>query len=257
MTIEDYCEGDAFQAEKRTVFADSWLPLCAERQVAQPGDYLSTSVGGWSVVAVRGQDGSLNVLRNACRHQNMPVVNAGIGHCTNFRCRFHGWTYDLAGKFQSAPPQFAPTESQTERDLLNLATASEGGLLFFALGRPASRPQLGVLEAYGGTIAVDIDANWKVVVEHLLEVKKEFHFPLLALSRDGAQAIMHQIVPHTFLRTRLFVHGFGKTSQDDQPAADTIKAACEGLQAERAGGAMPVEGDFHIELKRALEGGTR
>src|SRR5438046_8613185 len=85
MKPEDYAQGDAFQAEKRTVFSTEWLPVCAEAQLARPGDFLSATVGGWGVVAVRGQDGEVRVLRNACRHQNMPVVGVPAGNCESFR----------------------------------------------------------------------------------------------------------------------------------------------------------------------------
>ncbi|HZQ00965.1 MAG TPA: Rieske 2Fe-2S domain-containing protein [Reyranella sp.] len=253
MKSEDYCQGDAFQAEKRTVFSAGWLPLGAEGQIAKPGDYLSVSVGGWGVVAVRGQDGTVRVLRNACRHQNMPVVNAGTGSCTNFRCRFHGWTYDLAGRFLSAPPPMAPPPTQTDRDLATFAATANGGVLFFSVGQAAAAaPQLGVGASYAGTSILDIDANWKAVVEHLLAEKKEFHWPLLFVRRDGANTVVHQIVPHTFLRTRLFSHVFG--AGDGDGAA--IKQGSESLQAARAAGTLPEESEFHIGLKRFMQGGS-
>lgn len=249
MKIEDYCQGDAFQAEKRTIFADSWLPVCAEGQVSRPGDFLSVSVGGWGVVAVRDQTGALRVLRNACRHQNMPVVNPGTGNCTSFRCRFHGWTYGLDGKFLSAPPVVAPPATQTERDLVELPTAHQAGMAFFGVNRPAEGPKLDILPAYTGTVVTEIDANWKVVIERLLEDGQEFHRPLLFVRRDGDGAIVRQIVPHTFLRTRLFTHGFGTAAGP----VDAIKQACEGLQAKRAAGILPVEGEFHFALKRSMD----
>src|SRR5205807_5761918 len=134
----DYAQGDAFQAEKRTIFSSEWLPLCAEAQVAGPGDFLSATVGGWGVVAVRDKAGEVRVLRNACRHQNMPVVGTPTGNCESFRCRFHGWTYDLAGRFVSAPPPVAPPDpppgQAADLGLQSLATASDAGLLFFSVG---------------------------------------------------------------------------------------------------------------------------
>src|SRR5262249_3556741 len=36
MKSEDYAQGDAFQAEKRTIFSTEWLPVCAEAQIAGP-----------------------------------------------------------------------------------------------------------------------------------------------------------------------------------------------------------------------------
>ena len=70
MKSEDYSQGDAFQAEKRTVFSTETVPLCAEGQLARPGDFVSATVGGWSVFAARDKEGGVRVLRNACRHQN-------------------------------------------------------------------------------------------------------------------------------------------------------------------------------------------
>lgn len=248
MKSEDYCQGDAFQAEKRTIFSTSWLPLCAAGQVAKPGDFLAASVGGWSVMAVCDQAGAVRVLRNACRHQNMPVANAGAGTCQNFRCRFHGWTYGLDGKFLSAPPPVAPSATQTERDLIALPSAEPSGLIFFAIEKLAA-PEFAVPHAaYVGTTATDIDCNWKVCVEYLMGKDSEFVWPLLFVQG----AVVHQVVPHTFLRTRLFTHVFG------DGAADTtaIKQACETLQAERAAGTMPADSDFHRRLTAAYDGSS-
>ncbi len=253
MESADYCQGDAFQAEKGSVFSAAWLPVCAGGQVARPGDYLSVSVGGWGVVAARGQDGAVRVLRNACRHQNMPVVNAGAGNCANFRCRFHGWTYGLDGSFLSAPPPMAPPPGQTDRSLLSLACSNAGGMVFFSKSSPPQSPVLDGLPAYDRTIVTDIDANWKVVVESLLEDRKDFLWPLLFIARNGAMAVVRQVVPHTFLRTRLFTHQFGGA---DAQSAEAIKQSCESLQAERAQGKMPAESEFHVALKGFMERST-
>src|SRR5436190_12656145 len=107
MKSEDYSQGDAFQAEKRTVFSTEALPLCAEGQLARPGDFIAATVGGWSVFAARDKEGAVRVLRSACRHQNMQVVGTPAGNGEAFRCRFHGRTYDLHGLVVSAPPPAA------------------------------------------------------------------------------------------------------------------------------------------------------
>lgn len=260
MKAEDYSQGDAFQAEKRSIFSTGWLPVCASGQLPNAGDFQSVTVGGWSVVAIRDGDGSLAVLRNSCRHQNMQVVGTPSGNCQNLRCRFHGWTYDLKGRFQSAPPHFAPPATQTDRDLASLAIADVQGLLFFSHERPAAPPALADLPAYGGTLVTDIACNWKVVAEHLLadrpEPSSDFTWlpPLLAVRRAGAAAIVKQIVPHTFLRTRLFTHVYGDAAESRKPAAEIIKNACELLQADRAEGKMAPGGSAALAaLHRTLE----
>jgi nitrite reductase/ring-hydroxylating ferredoxin subunit len=272
MKAEDYTEGEAFQAEKRSLFGTGWLPVCAMGQVSKPGDFLSVTVGGWSVVAIRGEDGAVRVLRNACRHQNMPVVGTPSGNCQNLRCRFHGWTYDLQGRFQSAPPQFAPPPTQTERDLLSLATAGQQGLMFFSMAQPSASPSLEALPDYRGTLVSDVPANWKVVVEHLLADRPaspaDFAWlpPLLAIRRSGSTAVVEQIVPHTFLRTRLFTHVFGDQVFGDavesrNETMSGIAAACERLQAQRAEGQLAAGDDalvasFHKTLDEVYAGNS-
>ncbi|MDI1285834.1 MAG: Rieske (2Fe-2S) protein [Reyranella sp.] len=262
MKSEDYSGPEAFQVEKRAMFATEWLPLCAEGQIAGPGDFVSASVGGWSVFGVRDKEGAVRVLRNACRHQNMPVVNTPSGNCESFRCRFHGWTYDLQGRFLSAPPPVAPKDpGSLDLHLAPLATALVDGLAFFNMGAPAPAvaPSLGgPFSAYGGTLTTEIACNWKVCVEHLLAGKGPspdfaWHWPLLTVRRAGAVAIVEQAVPHTFLRTRLLTHVFGCAAENHQQAADTIKHVCERQQADRAAGKLAIDdnsliADFHLRL---------
>jgi nitrite reductase/ring-hydroxylating ferredoxin subunit len=258
MKSEDYSQGDAFQAEKRTVFSTETLPLCAEGQLAKPGDFVSATVGGWGVFGVRDKEGTVRVLRNACRHQNMQVVGAPAGNCETFRCRFHGWTYDLQGRFVSAPPPVAPKDPQSaDLHLASLPSTVGGGLVFFGLAGPATGVDAGPLPAYGGTLTTEIACNWKVCVEHLLadhtpSADFTWRWPLLSVRRAGAVTIMEQVVPHTFLRTRLLTHVFGRPADGDRQAAATIKHVCETLQADRAAGKPAAESalvdDFHRRL---------
>ena len=67
--------------------------------------------------------------------------------------------------------------------------------------------------------------------------------------------IMEQVMPHTFLRTRLLTHVFGSSPDDYKQAAATIKHVCERLQADRNDGklaiASPLVEAFHERLARA------
>ena len=264
----DYTQGDAFQTEKRSVFAKGWLPLCAEGQIAAPGDFLALSVGGWSVIAARDQEGAVRVLRNACRHQNMPVAGTPSGHCETFRCRFHGWTYDLQGKFLSAPPPVAPADrTPGAHDLQSLPVRALNGLVFFAVEQVSTGffpPALD--QPYSGTIVTDIGCNWKVCVEHLLgnqdtsEPEFAWFWPLMVVRRSGPVVLVGQVVPHTFLRTKLFSHVFGGAIEAQRFSADATKEACERLQAERANG-TPAHGSallaqFHQALGEAYAGSS-
>jgi phenylpropionate dioxygenase-like ring-hydroxylating dioxygenase large terminal subunit len=250
MKLQDYTEGDTFQAEKRTVFSTEWLPLCAEGQLGRPGDFVAATVGGWSVVGIRDKQGDIRVLRNACRHQNMQVVGTPTGTCESLRCRFHGWTYDLQGRFVAAPPPVAPKEVTPDLNLAVLPTTAAAGLVFFSLAEPGTLAAPSEAPpSYGGTRATDIACNWKVCVEHLLAEHAPspdfaWLWPLLAIRRAGTVTIVEQVVPHTFLRTRLFTHVFGAAADEHKPATATIKHVCETLQAERAAGVAAVDSPF-------------
>jgi nitrite reductase/ring-hydroxylating ferredoxin subunit len=219
-------------------------------------------VGGWGVVAVRDREGAVRVLRNACRHQNMQVVGTPSGNCESFRCRFHGWTYDLQGRFIGAPPPVAPRDPRSpDLHLAVLSTAIGSGLIFFNLAGAAAAIDAPSLPAslpnYGGTLTTEIACNWKVCVEHLLaehtaSADFTFGWPLLALRRAGAVTIIEQVVPHTFLRTRLLTHVFGRSVEDSNPAAATIKHVCETLQADRAAGQPAIGGALVDEFHRRL-----
>ncbi len=263
MKTEDYTNGEAFQIEKRTVFSGDWLPLCAEGQIGRPGDFLAASVGGRSVFGVRDGEGVVRVLRNACRHQNMQVVGTPSGNCQSFRCRFHGWTYDLQGRFLSAPPPVAPKDPRSaDLHLASLPTTTMAGIVFFSLSSPSAISRIDTeLPAHGGTSVTDIACNWKVCVEYLLaehEPSPDFvwRWPLLVMRRAGSLVVVQQIVPHTFLRTRLFTHIFGGAVEEQAQATSLIKQACEQLQADRvAGTACRSDGalvvDFHNRLASA------
>ena len=105
------------------------------------------------------------------------------------------------------------------------------------------------------------------MVEHLLEGRPPaadgfvWQSPLLALRRAGAKAIVEQIVPHTFLRTRLFTHVFGDSVDGHRQIASVLKANCESLQGERAAGAMANDdnallSDFHRRIETSYAGSS-
>lgn len=212
-------------------------------------------------MATRDGEGGINVLRNACRHQSMPVVGAPSGTCESFRCRFHGWVYDLQGRFVSAPPPVAPTNpAPGANDLQSLSVRTSGNLVFFSIEPAAMEPPSPVIEQpYAGTIVTDIGCNWKVCVEHLLgrhdvdAAGATWFRPLLAVRRSGQTVLVDQVVPHTFLRTRLFTHAFGSTAEAQKPAAEATKSACEALQAARASGTPAQGGPLLKEFHQLLE----
>src|ERR1700728_4218154 len=97
-----YTDPAVFAAEKEKIFARSWQVVGHHHQVAKAGDYFTTELVGEPLLIVRGAEGRLRAFYNVCRHRAGPPAE-GCGSRKLFRCGYHGWTYDLAGKLVSAP----------------------------------------------------------------------------------------------------------------------------------------------------------
>lgn len=242
-----YTQGDAFQSEKRTLFAREWVPIAVQEQLAAPGQYVAAAIGGWPMLVVRGADDVTRAFRNTCRHRNMLLVERDAGSCENFRCRFHGWTYDLAGALSDAPPSVAPAGDAAEHGLAPMALQRCGPVLLVnwqADAAPlaaASAPAQVSHGAYAGARMVDIACNWKTLLELMLpDTQIAWYWPTLLTRAHGEVTVVDQIVPRTFLRTRVvrhaYAHGNDAAVQAAQAQLDALKAQAETLQSARAQG---------------------
>ncbi|HLJ21089.1 MAG TPA: Rieske 2Fe-2S domain-containing protein [Stellaceae bacterium] len=248
-----YTQPEAFQRERRSVFGSTWLLLARADALQKPGDYVAQSLGGWPVFAMMDAGGARRALRNVCRHQKLPLFDTGAGHCEQVRCRYHGWTYDTAGHFVSAPPQAAPS-GELSRDLEPVATAQIHGLLFVHLGDdppvitdalPSLAPALAEARldtrGFQAETTTDIDANWKLVMEEALadrgvDLARSFAWPCLILDSAGDGAVLHQVIPRSFHRTRIHHLSYGTAVGG---AADRWKAGAIARHVALEAGAAP------------------
>jgi len=266
-----YTRPEFFAKERRAVFASAWQLLGRRDQLNKPGDYLSATLGGWSVFAMVDDAGVLGAFQNICRHQGLPVLDAGAGRCEALRCRYHGWTYDRQGSFVKAPPAVAPSDpGDPLHHLVRVGVAVSAGLVFIriegddvALEAPLDIPLRAL--TYVGEIAGDIDANWKLVVENRLsDVDGGVHWswPTLVVKTVTDGAIVYQTIPRAFRRTRLVAHCYARGTSGASPA--TLEAArqvmnetkkwCEARQqALEAGDVTPEAASplapFHTRLR--------
>lgn len=254
LRAEHYTQGDAFQAEKQQLFAVAWLPLGVTEQLAQAGDFVSANIGGWPVFAVRGDDGVVRALMNTCRHKKMLLVDQAQGRCEHFRCRFHGWTYGLDGRFRDAPLPVAPADpASSEHHLTQLRVEIAHGVVFANLSAAPAGGDYAALAGgastsdYLATVTTEINCNWKTLLEHVLvdELAAAWQSPLAIAHAVGEAHVIEQIMPRSFLRTRLISHVYGKPGAAREPALASVRAyagalqkVCEALQVQRAAGVL-------------------
>src|SRR5579884_3544346 len=242
-----YVAGEAFQREREALFAREWLLFAAAAQFPAAGDFVSHSIGGWPLFAVRGADGRARAFHNVCRHQSMPVIDQPAGHCERLRCRYHGWTYGLTGELVEAPERYLPA-GPPEAFGLNPSEVAEGDGLCFVRVQPGAAPPPAIAPpdgAFAAAVVTDLDANWKAAAEACLDMPDwRFVWPLALVGMAAPDVgVVRQIVPRSFSRTRLvdllFAAEPGREAdlaimQRQRAAADKI--AAEAVHAARAGG---------------------
>lgn len=258
LEVAHYTQGEPFMLEKARLFAHEWLPVCSASQLVNPGDYLGHVIGGWPIAAVR-DSGQIRLFRNTCRHQQLMVLDKPSGNCAVIQCRYHGWQYQLDGSFRSAPPLVAPAadaDDATTR-LVPLAMHTAAGLLFGHLdGHQQSDPKAPVLEANivrkiesraassPAVTTLDIGCNWKVLIESALINGSPFSWPLLLVRELSAGLQVLQVVPRSFVRTRVVSYlwadadAIPAATEQAARALEQDKAASEALQARYATGEL-------------------
>ena len=177
-----YTDRDFLALEYERLFPNVWQPACREEEVAEPGDYVEYEIGRQSILVVRQPDGSLRAFHNACRHRGMKLM-PGQGHVDEFRCRFHGFRYDLDGAstFVPCPDEFADRPAE-EWDLQGIHVATWGGWVFVNMaGAPEPFEQW--IEPMRSALVpfrledmrfrwrkrTILPANWKTVIDAFVE----------------------------------------------------------------------------------------
>ena len=171
----------AHAAEIARVWRREWVFVGTADEVAEPGDYLTTDLGGQPVIVLRNQAGQLAALSNLCAHRGTPLLD-GRGNAKRFQCPYHAWTYADDGRLLAAP--FAADLDRREIGLATYRAETWHGLVFATMNPHA--PPLGERLAHvAGELAdAGIDrlhhwpslrnveewaANWKLVIANAME----------------------------------------------------------------------------------------
>jgi choline monooxygenase len=180
-----YSDPEIHAAECRSVFA-GWQVAGRVEQVSEPGSFVTTNIAGEPVLVVRGAEPGEPQLRaffNVCRHRAAQVICDAAGKTDRLRCRYHGWTYDLAGRLRGVPEFDGVAEfNRAASGLVPLAVETWGPLVWVHIG-PDPTP-LGELLAplAERTAALGLDSlrfvarreyelacNWKAFVDNYLD----------------------------------------------------------------------------------------
>jgi choline monooxygenase len=184
-----YFDPEVYEAERRTVFAGTWQLAGRVDQVSEPSSFLTTEIAGEPVLVVRDPEGVLRAFHNVCRHRAARVMNEPAGRATRLRCRYHGWTYDLAGRLRGTPEFDGVADFRKEENgLVEMPVAEWGPLAFvhpqscpsaptpppplaeFLAPLPEKTAALGLEKLrFVQRRSYDLLCNWKVFVDNYLD----------------------------------------------------------------------------------------
>jgi len=99
-----YSDRDNYQRElDRIFYGPHWHFIGIDTEVPNSGDYKRATVGERSVLMLRDENGSVNVVLNSCAHKGTEVCQSKFGNQNPIICPYHQWAYDLQGNLKSVP----------------------------------------------------------------------------------------------------------------------------------------------------------
>ena len=192
---ERYYSAAFAQLEVERMWPKVWQLACTVDHVAEPGDYFEYRCGPYSVLIVRGDDGTLRAFQNVCRHRGNSLCAGAGSDLRELRCGYHGWTWDLAGSLKRVPnrkgfgalpmaelPLFAVRVDTWERLVFVNLDSGAPPLADYLEAVPDDIAWLGLgdFRCYA-TMTVEVDANWKTIADgfsetyHIQTLHPELH----------------------------------------------------------------------------------
>lgn len=101
--VDYYRDPARFPSEMERLFREMPLVACFSSELPEPGSFRTFDDAGVPMVLTRGKDGKVRAFLNVCLHRGARIVREEAGKASRFTCRFHGWTYDSAGKAIGIP----------------------------------------------------------------------------------------------------------------------------------------------------------
>jgi choline monooxygenase len=191
-----YRDPAVYERERRAVFAREWIVFARAEQLATAGTCVAGTIAGYPLVVVVDREGQMRGFHNVCRHRAGPLVDDGEGRASSFVCRYHGWSYDTAGRLLNArdfqtsaadageagldPEAFSlfPVRAERWRNLVFVNLDTDAPSLLSDLTAFFGEAEPFPIESFhfGGELTHDLDCNWKTYVDNYLE---GYHIPFV------------------------------------------------------------------------------
>ncbi len=173
-----YTDDSVFEHDLRSIFYSHWLFAIPACEIPSPGDFVTHTVGRYSVVIVRDADNQIRAFHNVCRHRGATLCTANKGSVPKLVCPYHQWTYELDGRLLFARDMGADFDP-ANHGLKAVHCKEAGALVYICLADQA--PDFTSFESHSadylaphilqeGKVAFEStiveSGNWKLVFEN-------------------------------------------------------------------------------------------
>ena len=189
LKAEAYTDPAWFALEQNAIFAKSWQWVCHVEKVREPGQYVTATIAGRSIVVLRDREGVLRAFYNVCKHRAHELLE-GEGTANHIMCPYHAWVYRLDGGLHRAPHTESLVGFNKDEICLDAVQVEAFcGFIYVNLDSNAAplaeqsgdlgreimywAPEVEEL-TFGHRLTYDIKSNWKNVVDNFLEC---YHCP--------------------------------------------------------------------------------
>ncbi len=182
LSAERYFSQEWHDLEVEHVWRKVWQMACRAEAIPNVGDHVVYDVADESVIVVRTAPDQIRAYINSCLHRGTQLRHEG-GSVQQFRCPFHGFTWDLDGTLVHIPNQWDFPHVVPDQFCLPEAKVGEwGGFVFINLD-PDCEPLEGYLEVLPDEftafpledrwtavhVAKVMPCNWKLALEAFIE----------------------------------------------------------------------------------------
>jgi phenylpropionate dioxygenase-like ring-hydroxylating dioxygenase large terminal subunit len=181
---ERYVSKEHMQLEWERLWTRAWTCAGLVSDLPKVGSWFKYDLAHESFIVVRTGQNQIEAFYNVCRHRANRLVREDFGISTRFTCSFHGWQWKMDGQIGLVvdASAFKPEVLRGGLNLRPVRCETWAGLVFINMDEHAQPLQdylselPDLMRSYCmeemhvvKDVVIEMDANWKVVLEAFLE----------------------------------------------------------------------------------------